>query len=115
MTKTKPEHWATLGRRKYPVTIDHNGVARFPRNRIIDDLVEAARNQRKLDLNMIIVRYHDGKYTLNELKGLYLNMGYSVSVIAELSFFEKESMDSCCWRKPKTCSHRAQGSSNLKR
>jgi len=105
MTTKKAKHWATLGRHKYAVEIDAQGVVRFPRNRIIDDLVEAARNASKLDLNMIIMRYHDGKYTYEELKQLYLNIGYSVSGIAELSFFQHQAMRCCCWEKPKKCAN----------
>lgn len=92
------KHWAIIGKKKYEVKFDKNKVLRFPRNRILDDLLEAARFGNKLDLNMISIRYQEGKYTREEMKGLYLNIGYSVSGISDLSFFSREKMDCCCWR-----------------
>lgn len=104
MTKAKSEHWATIGREKYPVKIDPQGVARFHCNRIVRDLVDAARDGRKYDINAIVQKYGYGEYTYEELKEFYLSIGYSVCGIAELSFFQGQTMRSCCWEKPRKCS-----------
>jgi len=91
------EHWAKLGDKQYRTELV-DGVQRFPRNRILDDLLTAATAGNKLDLNEIVIRYRRGLYTKEEMKGLYLNIGYSVCGISDLSIFEDEKMDSCCWQ-----------------
>lgn len=61
-------------------TVD--GVLRFRRNRIINDLVDAASGIRApgpMDLNAIKVRTDRGGYTVEEMKELYRLTGYTVS------------------------------------
>jgi hypothetical protein len=110
MTTKKPQHWATIARQKFPVTIDDQGVARFHCNRIVRDLVDAARDGRKFDINAIARKYGYGEYTYQELKEFYLTIGYSVSGIAELSFFQGQTMRSCCWEKPRKCANTSSAS-----
>lgn len=100
--KTKPRkgHWVKIGREFYRTPMDGK-IQRMPENRILRDLFDAAGRGRKFDFNDIAFRFGRGAYTIEEVREVYLRIGYSVGGIAELSYFEDVGMDSCCWRK--TC------------
>ena len=94
--RPKPNgHYATINRKRYP-TVTVEKVQRFPANRIIRDLVDAARDGRKLDLNEIITRAADGAYCKEEMHELYRLMGYSVCGFSEV--FETDSIGSSTWK-----------------
>jgi len=68
------------------------------KNRLVWDLVKAAEKGDRLSPNDIAVRFKSmGMYTLDEVREVYLQIGYSVSGFAELSYFENDQIDSCCW------------------
>jgi hypothetical protein len=92
-------HYAEInGKKFYTVTIDR--VQRFPENRVISDLVDAAREGRKLDLNEIVIRAASGRYCKDELHELYRLIGYSISGFEEV--FETDEISSDMWKKRKT-------------
>jgi hypothetical protein len=87
-------HYATINRKRYPtVTVDR--VQRFRANRIVRDLLDAARDGHKLDMNMIIVRAAHGDYCKEEMHELYRLIGYSVCGFSEV--FEGDSVGSDLW------------------
>jgi len=94
-TRPKPDgHFARINRKKYPtVTVDN--VQRFPENRIICDLLDAATQGRLLSLNEIVIRAARGYYCKEEMHELYRMIGYSVCGFAEI--FEDDSVSSDLW------------------
>lgn len=95
--RPKPDgHYATINRKRFKtVTVD--GVQRFPENRIIRDILDAARDGKKLDLNQIAVRASRGEYCKEEMHELYRLIGYSVGGFEEV--FESDRIGSDLWRK----------------
>lgn len=70
---------------------DEQGVRRFRANRIVRDLLDAATEGRRYDLNEIWrqAKGH-GKYTLPELQELYQLIGYSLDGYGEIFPYSKE-------------------------
>jgi len=65
---------------QHRIELDAHGVERFKRNRIINDLVDAACDGRLgPGLNTVAKGARTGKYTQNERAELYRLIGYSVS------------------------------------
>lgn len=96
--RPKPKGWAKINGKKYPtVLVGEPPVQRFPANRIIRDLVDAAREGRRLDLNEIVVRADRGSYSKEEMHELYRLMGYSVCGFSEV--FEDDLVDSSMWKR----------------
>ncbi len=83
----------------YPLVEDRHGVERLPENRIIKDLLDAARDGKKLDLNDISERYHNERYTLDEYIGLYTQIGYSVGGFWDI--FEEKIIEERKYAKTK--------------
>lgn len=95
--RPKPNgHYATINRKRFP-TVLVDKVQRFPENRIIRDLVDAARDGKKLDLNEIAIRAHRGNYCKAEMHELYRLIGYSVCGFSEV--FEDDSIGSSMWKQ----------------
>ena len=55
-----------------------DGVARYRRNRIVNDLVDAACRGERLTLNSIWAAHHVGRYTAAEMGELYRLTGVSL-------------------------------------
>lgn len=69
------------------------------KNRLIWDLVKAAESGKRLSPNDIAIRCKSfGMYTFEEVREVYLQIGYSVCGIAKLSYFDGVDIDSCCWQ-----------------
>ena len=98
MSKSGPDI-IVRGKRRRTV-IDEHGVQRFPANRIVRDLVDAARDGRRVDLNDIARRHQSGSYSTAEMRQLYRLMGYSISGYAELSAFEHDEILNPLWETP---------------
>jgi hypothetical protein len=65
---------------QHVVEQDERGITRFRRNRIIDDLVNAARDGRVgPDLNGVAIGVARGRYTIEERGELNRLIGYSIS------------------------------------
>lgn len=69
-----------------PIGWDGRGVIRFKQNRIVDALVEAAREGRKFDLNDIAIAVARGQYSNADQVQLAQLIGYSVSGFGDLSY-----------------------------
>lgn len=94
--RPKPDgHYARINRKRYP-TVMVGKVQRFQVNRIIRDLLDAAREGRKLDLNDIAVRAGNGGYCKEEMHELYRLIGYSVCGFADV--FVDDSVGSDLWK-----------------
>jgi len=93
--RPKPKGWATINRKRYPTVLVEK-VQRFPANRIIRDLVDVARDGRKMDLNEIVIRAAHGAYCKEEMHELYRLMGYSVCGFSEV--FEDDLIGSSMWK-----------------
>ncbi len=94
--RPKPKGWAKINGVKYPtVLVGKPAVQRFPINRVIRDLVDAAGSGTKLDLTQIAVRAHEGLYSKAEMHELYRLIGYSVCGFSEV--FEDDKIDSSMW------------------
>lgn len=72
-----------------PIVKTESGVVRFKENRIVSDLLEAARGTRHLDLNQIAIDYARGKYTQAEMMQVAQLIGYSVSGFGDLSYADR--------------------------
>ena len=70
-----------------PIQIDEQGVVRFAKNRIVDDLLEFA-TARRFSLNQIAT----GDYSDDERMQLAQLIGYSVSGYGDLSYASEESI-----------------------
>lgn len=70
-----------------PIQLDARGVARFAKNRIVDDLLEFATT-RGFGLNQIAL----GDYSDDEHMQLAQVIGYSVSGYGDLSYASEESV-----------------------
>lgn len=66
------------------VFTDEHGTLRFRCNAIIRDLVDAAREGKKLDMNDIALRTGSGRYTKNDQRELYRLIGYSIGGYGEI-------------------------------
>lgn len=93
--RPKTKGWATVNGVKYD-TVLVGGVQRFRANRIVRDLVNAACEGKKLDLNEIALRAARGGYSKAEMQELYRLMGYSVCGFSEV--FESDKIDSSLWK-----------------
>lgn len=93
--RPKPKGYATINRKRFP-TVLVDKVQRFPANRIIRDLVDAARDGLKLDLNEIAIRAAKGMYSKEEMHELYRLIGYSVCGFSEV--FEDDRIGSSMWK-----------------
>jgi hypothetical protein len=76
---------------------DGQTVQRFRPNRIVRDLVDAAREGKKLDLNDLWIRAARGAYCKAEMHQLYRLIGYSICGFSEV--FEDDEVDSSMWKK----------------
>lgn len=83
----------TIGDREIETVIDEHGVQRLPRNPIYDDLF----NKGLIDLNSMIVRYHQKKIEFEDYFEFYLHIGYSVSGFSELSCFQHLDIKNPLW------------------
>jgi hypothetical protein len=93
--RPKPDgHYATINRKRFP-TVTVSKVQRFRSNRVVRDLLDAARQGRKLDLNEIAIRAGHGAYSKDEMHELYRLIGYSVCGFSEA--FEDDSIGSDLW------------------
>jgi hypothetical protein len=96
-TRPKPNgHYATINRKRYATVLVDN-VQRFPQNRIIRDLLDAAQAGQKLDLNGIAIRAANGAYCKEEMRELYRLIGYSVCGFSEV--FEDDKIGSSMWKR----------------
>lgn len=69
------------------------------KNRLVWDLVKAAEKGERLSPNDIAVRFRSMEmYTVDEVREVYLQIGYSLGGFAELSYFDGDEIDSCCWK-----------------
>jgi len=71
-----------------PIHLDSRGVARFTKNRIVDDLLEFATS-RGFGLNEIAA----GDYSDDERMQMAQIIGYSVGGYGELSYVSDESFN----------------------
>lgn len=85
-----------IGGKEYD-TVMVDGVQRFPQNRIIRDLLDAATETGKIDLNLIADRSHFKVYTGAERRELYRLIGYSVSGYCEI--FTGDNVENPLWNK----------------
>lgn len=98
-TRPKANGWAKINGVKYD-TVLVDKVQRFQENRIIRDLVDAAKDGKKLNLNDIAVRAAQGAYCKAEMHELHRLIGYSVCGFSEV--FEDDKIDSSMWKPTKS-------------
>ncbi len=67
------------------------GVVRFWANRIVRDVSDAARDGKRLDLNDIVGRFHNGNYSAAEVEQFWALLGYSISGYGSLSFISERT------------------------
>jgi uncharacterized protein YqfA (UPF0365 family) len=79
-----------MGRRRKTYT-DGNGTLRFVPNRVVRDLLDAAKAGRQLDLNAIWADYCDGRYAKAEMQEFYQLINYSISGYDEINFDRGEA------------------------
>ena len=66
--------------------IDEHGTKRFVPNPVVRDLLDAARDGHKRDLNDIWIDYCNGRYTKAEMREFYQLINYSISGYEEIDF-----------------------------
>lgn len=71
-------------------------VQRFRANKVVRDLLDAATEGRKLDLNEIWITAQKGSYSRDEMHELYRLIGYSVCGFAEV--FPGDRVGSSMWK-----------------
>lgn len=98
-----------LNGRPYPTHIDEHGVQRFVANEAISLIVGSIVNlysrvgyrefesYRLFSLNEIAVQYHRGLIPLEDMIGLYTQMGYSVDGFLDLSYFQGLEIENPRW------------------
>lgn len=62
--------------------------------------MDAATKGQKFDLNMVYMKHERKEYTTKEMLEFYMLIGYTMSGLAELSYFQGYSMDCCDWKEP---------------
>jgi hypothetical protein len=68
-----------------PVILGPDNKPRFQENRIVTALLDLrGTGPKRLDLNEIVKRYHEGEFTEAELNQFYMLIGYSVEGYREL-------------------------------
>lgn len=87
--------WCSINGDVFPtVRLDEGNAPyktqRFVKNRIVRDLLDAASEGHKLDLNEIALRHAYHKYTRDELMELYRLIGYSVDGFCEIFYHEHD-------------------------
>ena len=86
----------------YSTIIDEHGIQRFPKNRIVEDLLKETNHGnvgRYLDLNEIWCRSqkhgYEGGYTADELREFYRLIGISICGYAEV--FSNAEIENPMW------------------
>ena len=98
---TLKEHWGEIAGKRYPLVLDEgSGRHRFKANPIVRDFMDAASAGKKFDLNTVAMKHGREEYSTKEFLEFYMLIGYSMSGLAELSYFEGYSMDCCDWKEP---------------
>lgn len=77
-------HVVKISGKPYKTVIDEKGVQRFPENRIVSALLDAASSGRKMDMNDIARMTAMGEFTVKERRELYRLIGYSVCGYSEI-------------------------------
>ena len=90
------EHWAKVRGKRYALDLDPGSRAhRFPGNRIVRDVLDAATEGRKFNLNNIAGKHGAGDYTLDEIVEFYTLIGYSTNGLGEI--FTRIKIETCEW------------------
>ena|SRR3989344_2408868 len=82
-----------VGNKPYETVIDDKGVQRFKVNKLFRHLNDVMR----VDLNKLSIYYQRGLFTQEEYLHFYMGLGYSVSGLSGLSFFEDLGIDNPLW------------------
>lgn len=91
------EHWLRIGGRLLRAQEDSSGTVRLPANRVVRNMVEHGGYYGH-GLTEIVAWLQHGRYSTEEVRALYLQIGYSVSGLRDLEAFSGAEMDSCCFR-----------------
>jgi len=68
------------------------GIIRFKQNKVVDFLLECAREGKKFDLNALWILYHRKLFSIEDMVQLYQLIGYSVSGFGDISNFPKKTI-----------------------
>lgn len=84
-----------FGEKEYPTYIDEYGVQRFYENSVIRHL----RYTKAIDLNELSGDFFENKFTQIDFLEFNMALGYSVSGLAELSYFQDLEIDNPLWHE----------------
>ncbi|HXU30320.1 MAG TPA: hypothetical protein VN851_07075 [Thermoanaerobaculia bacterium] len=91
------EHWAKVRGKTYPLVLDPGSRNhRFPGNRIVRDVLDAAQEGKKFGLTEIAGKQGAGDYTLDEIVEFYTLIGYSTCGLGEV--FTRIKIETCEWK-----------------
>jgi hypothetical protein len=97
-----------VGSRTFITIIDVNGTQRFKENTVINAFVNASQEAYSrftatrtgpmpYTLNDLSVEYYEGKHTLDDMLTFYTSIGYSVTGLSDLSYFEELDIRNPIW------------------
>lgn len=84
-----------VGGVQYPTIIDQDGVQRFKINTLFHYLL----NSGMVDMSRLADGFQQGSFTQAEYLAFYMGIGYPVSGLAELSFFEDLKIENPLWQQ----------------
>jgi hypothetical protein len=80
---------------RQPIGWADDGVIRFKENKIVKWMLDMGRGGQKFDLNLIVMRLHEGKFSVEDLIQLDQLIGYSTSGFGDLSYIPPEEVEAC--------------------
>lgn len=85
----------TVNGRLYATVYDNEGVQRYPENKLFVHLVDSGR----VDLNELARDYLEGRFPQEEYLHFLMGLGYSVSGLCDLNWFEDLEIDNPSWKE----------------
>lgn len=74
-----------------PIAFDKGGVIRFRENKLVNFLLDEAREGRKCDLNRLALITQERAFPHDDVEQFWQMLGYSVSAYGGLSFVRKKT------------------------
>lgn len=89
-----------VGPYTFETVIDEGGQQRFRENKVVRLLLETARNRGGMDLNQLAILYlHTGAFSQEDYLRFYVQLGYTVGGLSELSFFSDLTIENPLWER----------------
>lgn len=87
----------TIDGREYEAEIDDHGTQRFKGNRVVEKMCMENIHGRLYTPNDLVVDYHKGLFTREEVQEFNILIRYSVSGAMDLSCFERTTVHNPNW------------------